>query len=279
MVAKNPKYALALGDVMKTAQEWGDAVWNTYASSTTKPTVVDEWQIVPLSNRSKGSTTSTYIQIQALAYAFGGTITFKHWSPTATVTIGNTTAKYRPGVNGSYVNSDDGMLYVSTDLFAKDFDIRGFEVSYEAPVTAFSGSIIQQHKVNNSTYITSYRGDGVIIDNTLEGQKLAESMNQKMNDDIETLTWIYSTLLGLVTWGVGSEIPAIVKGIITGIDAAGNAYQALAHPDYSYGLEAGDALLTTTTITAKAWSMSRVYPKTVANVYNKDWELKGQYNQ
>jgi len=61
---------------MKTSKQWADAVWNTYASSTPKSTRVDEPQIVPLSNRSKGSTTSSYIQSQALAYAFGGTITF-----------------------------------------------------------------------------------------------------------------------------------------------------------------------------------------------------------
>jgi len=120
-------------------------------------------------------------------------------------------------------------MCVDAAVFARDFDVQHFAVSYENPVTAFSGVIVQKKKTGNTTLITTYFGKGVILDYSVEGQKLADNMNNQINNTVTSALWLYSGLLYISTWGLGSGVGAIAKTIISGLNASANAYVALIH--------------------------------------------------
>jgi hypothetical protein len=131
---------------------------------------------------------------------------------------------------------------------------------------------VNSQKTKFGKYISVTSFTVTTFANTVNGERSADAINDKINDTVGDAKTMYSIALGLLVmgpWGAAFGY---------GMDAA-DVVSVFTNPDYSYELEAGDTVISTTYGGSKSWSMSRTGLSTTIVIYdiNGNCKFKATY--
>jgi hypothetical protein len=223
--------------------------------------------------------------------ANSGKITINKEKKTVKIEMKGESQSYTKGTNGCYVN-DNGKFYVPIELFSRDFGLNENKKSSDSldyyskkaglekgeGYNKYSGQVVNKTKNNYGTYVSCNSFTVYSFDNTAEGERLANTINNEMNDDVSDAQTYYGIALGFLTGNIkGAGIAKITDDICNSLDIK----SAFADKDYSYGLKAGDTLIINNFGGSIVGSISRTGITTKVTVYDKngDCNFKMEYSK
>jgi len=134
--------------------------------------------------------------------------------------------------------------------------------------SVYSYQTVSKQKTQFGTYVSSTTEAVYTFDDTREGDKITDAINDYQNNVVNNAQTYYSTALGyLIT---GNTLGAITGWVTDALDVT----NTFTNPDYSYGLVAGDTMAITKHGGSILGSMSRSGITTTVTVYDKDGNLK-----
>jgi hypothetical protein len=131
----------------------------------------------------------------------------------------------------------------------------------------YSEKNVNKEQTKYGTYVSCTTTTVYTFDDTREGDKITNAINDYQNEVVNNAQTYYSTGLGYLS---GGTLGAILGAVADAIGVEG----AFTNPDYSYGLAAGDTMIITSYGGSMVGSMSRSGLTTTVTVYDKYRNLK-----